>query len=193
LTRKKRDYPKEFTRRKERGRERGLSGPQMRGHPRAGELPLRAKPRPQIDALFERAFKRFRETGNATRSAKEFGLGGETFRRRLYEKQLATHRGRKWVITDNRPKPVVIYSEGRRKELVAAGLDQASLAGSYWNDANAFLEDPDPDRTLLKPYVGRSVIDVRGVAHPLETDPDAIYEAATAGGLSFEEIYRPVA
>jgi hypothetical protein len=161
----------------------------MRGHPRAGELPLRAKPRPQIDALFERAFKRFRETGNATRSAKEFGLGGETFRRRLYEKQLATHRGRKWVITDNRPKPVVIYSEGRRKELVAAGLDQASLAGSYWNDAHAFLEDPD--RTILAPYVGRSVVDMQGVAHPLETDPDAIYEAANPGGLSFEEFYRP--
>jgi hypothetical protein len=188
---KKRDYPKEFARRKQRGRERGLSGPQMRGHPRAGERPLRPKSRPQTDPVFEKAFKRFRETGNATRSAKESGLGGETFRRRLYEMQLATRRGRKWVVTDNRPKPVVIYSEARRRELVAAGLEQASLAGSYWNAANAFLEDPDP--ALLEPYLGQSVVDIRGVAHPLETDPNGIYEAANAGGLSFEEIYRPVA
>jgi hypothetical protein len=190
MPRDPRSLSPKYARRLARGQAKGLSRSQARGHARAGEALIR--PRREAspsDPQLERAYKAFRESLSITQIAREFGISRERFSRYMREQQLAERRGRTWLITDNRPKPVVIYSEGRRKEVTAAGLEQAQLAGAYWNDANAFLSDPDLSR--LKPYVDRSVLDIKGIAHPLEVDPNGIYEAAHEGGASFEEIYKP--
>jgi hypothetical protein len=44
----------------------------------------------------------------------------------------------------------------------------------------------------LLPFEGRSVTDAKGEAHPLETDPNALYRLAAAGSELFHEIYRLV-
>jgi hypothetical protein len=42
----------------------------------------------------------------------------------------------------------------------------------------------------LRPFEGRSVIDAKGKAHPLETYPSALYRLSHSKDAVFHEIYR---
>ena len=185
--RSKRDYKAEYQRRIANAAKRGLSRSQARGHARAGEKPIRAKPIKSDDGL-EAALKRLRAIGNQGRAAKGVGISVERFRRFLRSNSLAERNGKQWRITDNRPRRMTVISQGEAHEIILRDAEQASLNGEHLNAVKAFINSNDPE--LLDPFDGRSVIDAKGKAHPLETGPNVLRRLASAGESVFHEIYR---
>lgn len=182
-----RDYKAEYRRRIANAAKRGLTRSQARGHARSGEKPLRAKAIKSDDGL-EAALKLLRKIGNQGRAAKEAGVSAERLRRFLRENSLAERRGRRWQITDSRSRRMTVISAGEAREITLSDFDQASLNGKHLAAVGAFLRTNDID--LLRPFDSQSVIDAKGKAHPLETDPNALYRLAHAGSEVFHEVYR---
>lgn len=183
----KRDYKAEYARRIANAAKRGLSRSQARGHARAGETTIRSKTL-KSDERLEAALKLLRQTGNQGRAAKEAGVSAERFRRFLRTNALAQRQGRRWHITDNRTRRMTVISGGEASEITLRDYEQASLNGKHLAAVGAFLRSNDID--LLRPFDGQSVVDASGEAHPLETDPNALYRLAHAGSEVFHEIYR---
>lgn len=184
---RERDFKAEYARRIENAAKRGLSRSQARGHARANETPVRPKPVKSDDRL-EDALKILRQTGNQGRAAKEAKVSVERFRRFLRTNALAERRDRQWHITDRRPRHMTVITGGVSIELNLQDFEQASLNGKHLAAVGAFLRSNDID--LLRPFEGQSVIDAKGNAHPLETDPNALYRLAATGSEVFHEIYR---
>ena len=86
-----RNYQAEYHGRLERGRARGLTRSQARGHARAQEASLNAKPI-KSDERLERALRELRRTNNQAFAAKEAGISPERFRRFLREQILPSAR-----------------------------------------------------------------------------------------------------
>lgn len=184
---RQRDYKTEYQRRIANAAKLGLSRSQARGHARAGETAIRPKP-VESDERLEAALKLLRQTGIQGRAAKEAGVSAERFRRFLRSNSLAERQGRQWQITDNRTRRMTVISDGEASEVTLRDFEQASLNGKHLAAAGAFLRTNDID--LLRPFGGQSVIDAKGQAHPLETDPNALYRLAHAGSEVFHEVYR---
>src|SRR5690554_5564793 len=127
---KKRNYKAEYARRIARGKKRGLTKSQARGHAKPGEKPIRARA-VKSDDLLETALKNLRAIGRQGEAAKKAGVSAERFRRFLYDNSLATRSGRKWIITDNRKREMVSYIDGRVVQLTFSNFDDASLNGHF--------------------------------------------------------------
>jgi hypothetical protein len=95
------------------------------------------------------------------------------------------------VRDDKRPRPFRIFSRGREVEVILPGYDEARLAGQYMSAVGHFLRTND--RKFLRPFEGRSVVDVRGKRHPLETRPNVLYRLSPDSTESYPQIYRIVA
>lgn len=184
---KTRDYKAEYARRMANAAKRGLSRSQARGHARANEKPIRPKVA-KSDHRLEAALKALRQTGNQGRAAKEAGVSVERFRRYLRANGLAARQGKQWHITDNRPRRMTVISDGEANEITLRDFEQASLNGRHLAAVGAFLRSNNID--FLHPFEGQSVIDAKGAAHPLETDPNTLYRLAHAGSEVFHEVYR---
>lgn len=184
---KSRDYKAEYQRRIANAAKRGLSRSQARGHARASEKPVRPKPT-KPDERLETALRLLRKTGNQSRAAKEAGVSAERFRRFVRSNSLAQRQGRQWLFTDNRSRRMTVITGGEASELILRDFEQASLNGKHLAAVGAFL--PSNNIDLLRPFEGQSVIDAGGQAHPLETNPTALYRLSAAGGEVFHEIYR---
>ena len=184
---RKRDFRREYERRIANAAKRGLSRSQARGHARASEAPIRPKPI-KSDERLEAALKLLRQTGNQGRAAKEAGISTERFRNFLRSNSLAERQGKRWHITDNRSRRMTVISDGEARTLTLRDFEQSSLNGRHLAAVGAFVRSNDID--LLRPFEGQSVIDVTGQAHPLETDPTALYRLHNAGSEVFHEIYR---
>lgn len=187
MSRKQRDYAKEYARRIDRAMAKGLTRSQARGHAKAGETPIKPKA-VKSDKSLETALRLLRQTNNQSRAAREAGVSTERFRRFLRANSLAERRGRQWRITDNRTRRMTVISGGDAHEIALRDFEQASLNGKHLAAVGAFLRSNDID--LLRPFDGQSVIDAKGQAHPLETDPNVLYRLAHAGSEVFHEIYR---
>ncbi len=184
---RKRDHRAEYKRRIANAAKRGLSRSQARGHARAGEAPIRPK-MVKSDERLETALKLLRETGNQGRAAKEAGVSAERFRRFVRSNSLAERQGRQWRITDNRRRRMRVISGGEAREIMLRDFEQSSLNGRHLAAVGAFVRSNDPD--LLRPFDGQSVIDAKGKAHPLETNPNTLHRLAASGTEVFHEIYR---
>jgi hypothetical protein len=187
VAKKPRNHTEEYARRIARATARGLTRSQARGHARSGEAAIRPKP-VKHDNKLEDALKLLRRSGNQARAAKEAGVSAERFRRFLRESSLAERRGRRWHVTDKRSRRMTVISGGEAREIMLRDFDQASLNGKHLAAVGAFLRTNDID--LLRPFDDQSVTDARGKAHPLETDPNALYRLAHAGSEVFHEVYR---
>lgn len=185
-----RDYRAEYKRRIERAAARGLSRSQARGHARSGEAPARPRPPLVHDDRLEAALKLLRHTGKQSVAAKQAGVSAERFRRFLRENALAERRGRTWHLTDHRDRQMTVISAGEANALTLHGFDQASLNGQHLNAVRQFLNSND--RELLLPFEGQAVIDSKGRAHPLETDPNTLHRIAAHGEEVFHNVYRLV-
>jgi hypothetical protein len=83
-----------------------------------------------------------------------------------------------------------LYSRGRQLDITVGDLEAASLIGRYMSAVSRFLATND--RAILQPFAGQAVIDHNGKSHPFETNPNALYRLAAAGGETFEQVYRIV-
>lgn len=187
---KPRDHKAEYARRLARAFARGLSRPQARGHARAGEAPFRPKPATggEIAADLQEALKSLRQTGTITQAAKAAQVSPERLRRFLRENELIKKEGRRWRVTDKLIWDVEVTSRGSTYPIRINRFDQASLNGRHQAAIGAFLRSNVAE--LLAPFAGQAVIDAKGKAHPLETDPSALYRLAAAGNEVFHNVYR---
>ncbi len=190
--RKQRDYNAEYARRIVRGKERGLSRSQARGHPKANEHYATGKSAvPQSDNQLEQALRNLREGNSLKHSAKEAGVSEERFRRFVKGHKLANFVGRRWTLQDNRPRRVPMIKGNQQIAIFVPGFAEASDVGKHHNAVSRFLRTNDSSH--LQGFEDRSVKDVRGKTHPFETDPSSLYRLAAKDEPVFHEIYQIVA
>lgn len=185
---KNRDFKAEYQRRIANAKKRGLSRSQARGHARHGEAPVKPRAGSMSDHRLEAGLKALRQSGSQSVAAKKAGISPERLRRFIRENALAERTGKRWRMTDNRSREMIVLSQGSARHRLLLGHDQASLNGSYLNAVKSFLNSNDID--FLRPFAGQSVIDAKGKAHRLETDPNAIHRIASSGSAVFHDIYR---
>jgi hypothetical protein len=165
----------------------GLSRFQARGHPRAGE---RQKPTgiPSDPYSPEELALKLMKRGDSLKSAaKAHKISQERLRRYLRENTQTTRIGRRWQIFDLRRFHFPIYSRGRIVELWLSA-DEASKAGHYMAAVGRFL--PTGDASVLRPFVGQGVRDIKGTFYPFETNENTLYRLDQTGELSVPEIYK---
>lgn len=185
----KRDYKAEYRRRIARGIARGLTRSQVRGHPKPGEKSVRTGSRaPEPDLKLEAAVKLLREGNSQKAAAKSVGISAARLRRFTYYYKIAARIGRKWVFTDERPRRVPTLTQGQVKTITVPGFEEASKAGSYWNDMGRFLRTNEHE--ILLPYTEDGLIDREGRFFPFETDPNELHRIAAMDTPPFHEIYQ---
>lgn len=188
-TNRKRDYRAEYQRRIERGLAKGLSLSQARGHPKAGEKPVR-KPIPIPDKQFQISLKELRSGSSLAEAAKQIRVSPERFRNQAKALgAIRKHRGR-WTVKKSLPREMLVYTEGQEQKITVSQYREASKLGRYMAAVGRFLNTNDIDH--LKGFVGRWVKDREKKRYPLETDPNALYRLAITGSESFEQVYRVV-
>ncbi len=139
---------------------------------------------------FEAALKIYRQSGNRGAAAKAMGIAPERFSRLLADTVQVSGRGKSLKIIDNRPREMAVITDGQMRRIILRDYDQAAINGEYLNAAKAFLASNDDE--VLHPFAGRSIVDAKGKAHLLETDPNILHRIAGSDDPAFLEIYRIV-
>jgi hypothetical protein len=188
--RKVRDYASEYARRIARALSLGLTRTQARGHPRQYEGFISRRKRPPIDdERLQRALKILGREKNMRAAAKAARISPERLKRIAQSKGAILKTGRRWVIDPAVPRRTPLFSRGRAVEVTVLG-EPASKVGTFMNAVRRFSETNDYD--LVAPFVGQSVTDTAGKAHPFETNPNTLYRLTAAGEGTFEQVYRLV-
>ena len=182
----RRDFKAEYRRRIERGLARGLSRSQARGHPKANEQAIEPTV-PKGDPGLEAAIREMNHGNSLTAAARSRHISAERLRRFLTVQELAELKGRRWVMSDGRPRQVLVMTGGRERTLIVDGYDQARLVGEHRQAVGAFVRTNDI--ALIRPFEGRSVRAASGRKYPLETDPNELHRIASMDTPPFHEIY----
>ncbi len=185
-----RDYKAEYQRRLERGRGKGLSRSQSRGHPKAKEKNIR-KPRPINDAAFQISLKALRSGKTLAEAAREIRVSPDRLRNQAQARGAIKQRGRKWIVRNELPRRMLIYSHGEAFSVTLDKFSHASKTGRYMSAVNKFLRTNDAAH--LNQFLKKSVTDSSGKKYVFETDPNALYRLSASGGESFQDVYRIVA
>jgi hypothetical protein len=185
-----RNFRAEYTRRIARGLARGLSRSQSRGHPKSAEAPARAPSRPISDDHIQLAFRVLRQERNFAKAARAAKLSPERLRKYAIERGLIEKHGRRWQTRADLPQRMLIFSTGKSLAVTVADFQSTSLVGRYMAAVRRSLETND--RSVLEPFIGKSVRDISGKEHPLETRPNVLYRLSSTGKHTFEQIYRIV-
>ena len=141
-----------------------LSRSQARGHARAGERTRPSGPSANPKGPEESGLKMMKRGSSLKEAARANRISQERLRRYLRENTQASRVGRRWQIFDPRRFHFPIYSRGRIVELWLSA-DEASKAGRYMAAVGRFL--PTGDASVLRPFVGQGVRDVKGNVPPL--------------------------
>lgn len=191
MPQRSRDYQAEYARRIVAGLKKGLTRAQARGHPGPSQgLASGSRRLVSYSRQLEAGFQAMREGKPLTTAAREIHVSPERLRRYVNDQGIGERRGRRWVaLNDRRPRRMLLYSNGEARA-VTVGRPAASDIGIYMSAVGRFLETND--RSHIRAFEGRDVTDVRGVAHPFETDPNTLYRLAHAGDETFEQVYRIV-
>lgn len=183
-----RDYKAEYQRRKTRAAERGLSVSQARGHPKANEAGVfQTRRNSQSDRRLDIAVRELRKKRSLEKAAKEAKVSVERLRRHLAQSGVAEQRGKRWVVREDVPRWMPMFTEGSLEHIKVKGRKASSPIGRYMNAVKDFVNSGDTSH--LAPFKGRSVSDTRGKAHPFETDPNTLYELSNDERDPFE-LYR---
>jgi hypothetical protein len=105
MSKRKRNYKKEYARRVALASQKGLSRSAARGHPRGGERRQKAtEPSFDPNSREERALKMMRRGGSLRAVASHFRMSQERLRAYLKESTAATREKGRWKIIDHRPR-----------------------------------------------------------------------------------------
>src|SRR5215470_4818451 len=172
---KKRDYKAEYIKRIERAIARGFSRSQARGHPRTGEQLISKKATASsYDRRLEEGLRSVRRGKSLSSAAKSIHASPKTLKKYIEQSVPIQKRGQVLSIgTDRRVRELPIFSAGREQVIKVRGFNTASEVGRYMARVRHFLETNDP--SLLRPFEGRSVVDVNGQRHVFETRPNVLY------------------
>jgi hypothetical protein len=184
---KKRDYKAEYKRRIERGLVKGLTPSQARGHPKANEKYVK-KPRPINDDAFQISLKALRSGKTLAEAAKEIRVSPERLRNQAKERGVIKKKGRKWVVKNNLPRQMLIYTNGQALSIIIGKFHYASKLGRYMAAVKRFLRSNAIEH--LRPFIRKSVKDNSNNTYVFETNPNVLYRIAASGSETFEQIYR---
>ena len=188
---RKRNYKREYARRIKRGIAKGLTRTQARGHARASEKsPSIKRFRPLEDRRFQRGLRLLREDKTLNEIAKELGVSRERLARQIEATGAAKKKGNKWLVRDDLPRQMLLYSGGKEITITVVNRKTASIVGLYMSQVAQFLRTNDP--SWLSLFEGKAVTDINGQRHPFEVDPNQLYKLTTTGMESFESVYRIV-
>lgn len=191
MKRRKRDYKAEYARRIARGRNRGLSRSQARGHPKPTEKPVAVRRQSRLDDhRFQIALRELRDGKSLSAVARDIGVSRERLTTQLETSHVARKNGGRWIVRSDRPREMLIYSNGRASTIKVPNLKSAAKLGRYLSAVRQFLSTNDLD--YLVSFTGESVADVKGKVHPFETDPNVLYRLSLTGTETFEQVYRIV-
>lgn len=189
--RRKRNYKAEYARRKAIGLQKGWSLAKLRGHPKVEETYVAPKKlKPISDERFQIALQELKSGKSLTATAHSIGVTPERLRNQAALSGAIEQRGRRWVIRQDLPRRMKIFSEGRELKITVAQFEEASKVGKYMSAVAKFLRSNN--KTYLKRFISKSVIDRDKKTHIFETRPNALYRLARAETESFEQVYRIV-
>ena len=191
MAKRKRDYAAEYQRRLERAKKRGLSRSQARGHPRKREKPISAKTKsPLKDDRMAQAVARLHKGSSLSQSAADSGVSAERLRKFIRDNHIATRRRGKWKVNIRKINwEVLLYTRGRADLIQLNDPEQVSLATSFMASVRYFKDRQD--KSAIEKYRGKSVRDLRGKDHPLETNPNTLYRLASTTVERPDKFYRP--
>lgn len=188
MTRKPRNYKEEYRRRIERGRKKGLSTSQARGHRLANEQSLnRRRSKPLSEEKLQIALLEIRKQGSLAKAAKSVGISRERLVRIAQEQGAIERTGRRWRVKHELIRTFSLYSENKLVTVLGS-FSEASKAGTFMSAVSRFLRTNRVSEII--PFEGQGVTDRDGKFHPFETDPNRLYRLAAARDRSFENIYR---
>lgn len=189
---KKRDYKAEYKRRIEHGLKQGLSRSQSRGHARPGEVKASSIKKPSYNRRMEEGLKAIRKGQSLSKAAESIKAAPKTLRKYIERTGVAKKEGSRWQIgTDQRPREMLTYSGGRIYTITVSDYDAARKAGLYMAAVQKFLSTND--KSVLNPFIGESVVDVKGKRYVFETRPNVLYRLNASETEPFEDVYRIVA
>jgi hypothetical protein len=186
----KRNYVAEYARRIAGAVAKGLSRSQARGHPKPTEAVIKSRrsARPIEDDRLQLALKVLRQEKSLTAAAREAKVSPERLRRYATEKNIIERRGRRWIVRQQLPRRMLLFSDGTVIQVVVGDFASASKVGRFMSAVSTFLRTNNP--AGLRRFDGASVADISGRTHPFETRPNTLYRLASAHDQSFEHIYR---
>jgi hypothetical protein len=186
--RKVRDYAAEYARRIARALSLGLTRTQARGHPRAYEGFVSKRKRSTLgDERLQRALRTLRQEQSLKAAAKAARVSPERLKHAASSTGAIHKEGRRWVVNPHLARRMPLYSRGRQIRVIVNG-QSASRVGEFMAAVGKFVVTND--RSLLAPFEGQSVTDIAGRRHPFETNPNVLHRLTSAGGETFEQVYR---
>ena len=171
MTKSTRDYRAEYRRRIARGAAKGVSRSQARGHPKPTEAAVSSN-RPQKpidDDRLQLAFKVLRQEKSLTAAARAAKVSPERLRHFAAERDIIERQGRRWIVRQQLPRRMLLFSDGRAVQVVVGDFASASKVGRFMSTVSAFLRTNNP--AALRDFEGASVTDVSGRTYPFETRP----------------------
>ena len=176
-----------YRRRIQRALARGLSRSAARGHAKVGEPTASGAALKSDDRLAE-GFARVASGESLTATASALRISRERLRRTVGARGEYVRAGKRYAFRPSVENDFPLYSDGRSMR-VRVDDDNATRLGAFMAAVGNFLAN-GKDLSLLAPFVGEGITNVRGRHHPFETDPEVLYELRAQGRPEFHQIYR---
>jgi hypothetical protein len=189
---KKRDYKAEYTRRIERGLEKGFSRSQARGHGTSSTSAPRTTRAKRYDRRLETGLKKIRSGQPLSKAARSIAVAPERLSKYVKQTGVGKKKGQQWTIgTDRRKREMPLFTSGQIQTITLKNYKDSQSVGKYMAVVSKFLSTND--ESVLREFVGESVLDVKGKRHSFETRPNVLYRLSSTQTETFEEVYRIVA